>query len=103
MYGSIELNCSHERNAFSSRKVLGDGVNEMLCVDADGDEDVQCGDFGYGHRYETAMRIVNQEITSQSSCGVIVYTARAIRDIAHYECAGARTKAREDIGYGGRK
>lgn len=40
MYGSIELDGSYKRNTLACRKVLGDGVDEVLRVDTDGDKDV---------------------------------------------------------------
>lgn len=85
MYGCVELNCSNERYAFAYREIFGEGVDEMCGVDANGYEDVQRGNLGDGYRNQAAVRIVDEEIAAQRACRVVIYTARAICNISHYQ------------------
>ena len=40
MYGGVELNGADKRYSFANGEILGDGIDQVLCVDADGDEDI---------------------------------------------------------------
>ena len=73
----------------------------MCYVDADVHEDIQGLDLRHIHRYQAAVGVMNQQITSKSSSGIVVDAASTVRDIAHDKCFDTVTEAGEDIGYRG--
>lgn len=69
-------------------------------VDAYIDEDVESFDFRDVHRYETAMCVVDKQVTAQSPSGVVIYAASPIGDISHNESLRAWAEASQDVGDG---
>ena len=64
MDGGVELDCAYERDRLSWWEVAGYGCEEVGRVNADGDEDVEGCDFGYGNRDKTAVGIVDKQVAS---------------------------------------
>lgn len=95
----VELDRADQRYRFARGEVLRDGVEEVLGVDSDGDEDVERLDLGYCHRDQTAVRVVYQQIASQRSRGEVVDTACTIRHVSHNQRGYARAKLRQDVRY----
>ena len=75
----------------------------MIGIDCDVHKDVKRGDLGSGHRNEATVGIMDQEIAAQCTRSIIIYTAGAVRHIAHDQGLGSRTELSQDIGYGGGK
>ena len=70
-------------------------------VDADVDEDVEGGDFGYVDGDQAAVRVVHEEVAAKGAGGVVIDAAGAVGDVAHDEGFGAGAEAGEDVGDGG--
>jgi len=75
----------------------------MLSIDTDGDEDVQCRDLRHSYRYQTAVRVVYEQIASQRSSSIVVYATRAVCDITHYQRRSTGTESRQNVGYSRRE
>lgn len=69
----------------------------MGCVYAYVDKDVEGLDLSDIHRYETAVRIVYQDVTSKCSSSIIVYATCSVGDIAHDECLGPWAELCQDV------
>ena len=61
------------------------------------DKDIESFDLCDIHWYETAMRIVYQDITSKGSSSIIVDTTGSIGDITHDECLGPGAESCKDV------
>ena len=77
------------------------GGEEVGGVDADVDEDVEGFDLGYVYGDETAVGVVDEEITAHGSRGVVVDAAGSVGDVAHDEGFDAGAELGEDVGDGG--
>lgn len=72
----------------------------MLCIDGYVYKDVERGNLGCRDWDQAAVGIVDQKITSQRPCSVVIDAARAIGDISHYQRLRAGTELCKDIRYG---
>ena len=98
MKGRVELDSSHKSDSLARLEVSADCCNEVLDVDADGHEDVECLNAFCGvYRYQAAVTIVYQHIAAKSTSGVVIDTAGAVSDIAHDQCVCAGAELSEDI------
>lgn len=70
-------------------------------VDADVDEDVEGGDFGYVDGDQAAVCVVHEEVAAEGAGGVVIDAAGAVCHIAHDDGFGAGAEAGEDVGDGG--
>lgn len=61
------------------------------------DEDIESLDLRDIHRYETAVRIVYQDVTSKRSSSIVVYATCSVGDVAHDECLGPRAELCQDV------
>lgn len=95
--GGVELDGAYRGDCLAGLEVALQGREEMGCVDADIDEDVESLDLCDVHRYETAVRVVYQDVTSKRSSGVIVYATGSVGDVAHDECLGPWAELCQDV------
>jgi hypothetical protein len=75
----------------------------MFYVDLNVNEDVQGLNFGHVNWNQARMRVVDEHITAQCPCGVVVDAAGTVGHIAHDESVRARAKLRQDIRNGSSK
>lgn len=97
----VELNCTYHRDRAAGFEISLDGCEEVLDVYLYIHEHIQSLDFRDVDGYETAMRVVDQDIAAERSRRIIVYTACAVRDITHDERARAGAELGQDVGDGG--
>lgn len=97
----VELDGADHGDCFSGLEVALQRREEVGSVDADVDEDVESLDLCDVDGYEAAVRVVDQDVASERSGGVVVYAACAVGDVAHDEGLGPWAELRQDVGDGG--
>src|SRR2546423_12588658 len=82
----IELYRSDHCYGFARRKIARERIQKVSRVDRDVHENIQRRNFCCRHGDQATMRIVNEQVATESSRRVIINTTRPIRDIPHNKC-----------------
>ena len=91
--GSVELYRSDHCYGLAGLEIPLQCCQEMSRVDAYIDEDIEGFNLRDVHRYETAMRVVDKQVTAQSPSGVVIYAASPVGDVSHDESLRAWAEA----------
>ena len=90
---SIELDRSDHCYGLAGLEIPLQCCQEMSRVDAYIDEDIEGFDLRDVHRYETAMSVMDKQVTAQSPSGIVIYAASPVGYISHDECLRAWAEA----------
>ena len=99
LQGRDELNGSDQGQRRAAFEVMPQGIDHVLTVDLDVDEDVKHFDERGVDGHEAAVPVVDHVVGAQSPRREVVDTASAVRDVTHDERLGAR-KLLYDVGDG---
>ena len=79
----VELDGADERYCFPRGEVGRYGVDEVLRINTNRHEDIQCCYLRDRHRNQATMRVMYKKVAAQGSGGKVIDAACAIGHIAH--------------------